>query len=286
MGYCVDVELQIEGGCKMYSISVIIPVYNNEDTIIDALESVKKQVALDKIVDIIVVNDGSKDSSKQLINDFITANPCLPIELVEQENKGASAARNEGLKRAKGNWIAFLDADDEWLENRLSRQIEVIDNNPDIDFLGAAYNNQTLRILGRKIDKLYKANVSDLVIKYFPCTPSILMRKRIYDEIGGFNESWKYAEDGEYYTRICLKYNYYYLPEQLVVIGHGKRTFGEKGLSSNLSGMFEGNINIIKRLRNSNDISTCFYVFLIVFYYLKYFRRLIITYVSKVVSGK
>ena len=146
--------------------------------------------------------------------------------------------------------------------------------------MGAGYDDKPLRILWRKISSLYKANVHDLTLKYFPCTPSIIMRKRIFDEIGGFNEEWKYAEDGEYYTRICLKYNYYYLPEHLVDIGHGKRTFGEKGLSKNLKGMYSGNVNIIRNLRKTRVISGGKYVLLRVFYFLKYLRRIIITKLS------
>lgn len=261
----------------MFEITVIIPMYNSQDTIVDALESVKKQTMLKSIIQIIVIDDGSKDLSVQKVKEYMSNNPELPIELFTQENAGVSCARNKGLKNAKGNWVAFLDSDDEWLENKIERQLSVIKKNPEIDFLGTGYNNTKLRILFKKIDKLYKANIKDLVIKYFPCTPSILMRKKIYDEIGGFNEKWRYAEDGQYYTRICLKYNYYYLPESLVKTGHGKRAFGEKGLSSNLKGMYNGNKMIIHQLRKKNAISYPFYCFLRVFYWIKYLRRILIT---------
>lgn len=265
----------------MYSVSVVIPVYNNEDTILDALESVRRQEAIDHVVQILVIDDGSKDESYEIITRYADEHPELPIEVIRQENKGASAARNEGLKRVKGNWIAFLDADDEWRNNRLSRQIEVIRSHPEIDFLGAGYDDRPLRILGKTITELYKANVRDLTIKYFPCTPSILMRRSIYDEIGGFKEDWRYAEDGEYYTRICLKYNYYYLPEHLVDIGHGKRSFGEKGLSGNLKAMYLGNVNILKELKQDGVISGGYYGFMRVYYYAKYLRRIAITVLSK-----
>ena len=261
----------------MNSVSVIIPMYNSQETIIDALESVRKQTALAQIVQIIVVDDGSSDKSAEMVEEYQKANAALPIELYKQANQGVAVARNTGLKNAKGEWIAFLDSDDEWNDNRIARQLEVIQAVPEIDFLGAGYDNTPLRILGRKIDTLYKANVKDLALKYFPCTPSILMRSSIYHEIGGFNEKWRYAEDGEYYTRICMKYNYYYLPESLVSIGHGKRTFGEKGLSGNLKAMYKGNVNIIKRLLNEKAISVPFYVFLRIFYFLKYVRRILIT---------
>jgi len=265
----------------MFTVSVIIPMYNSADTIIDALESVKNQEAIKDIVQILVIDDGSSDASSQIVLQYKEVNTELPIELISQENRGVSAARNAGLKRATGTWVAFLDSDDVWLPNRIRRQKEVLSENPSIDFLGAGYNDKPLKILGRSINTLYKATVNDLTLKYFPCTPSIIMRKSIYDEIGGFNENWKYAEDGEYYTRICLRYNYYYLPEHLVDIGHGKRTFGEKGLSKNLKDMYRGNVEIIRGLKQARVISGVRYVFLRVFYYLKYLRRILITAVAK-----
>lgn len=264
----------------MFTVSVIIPMYNSADTIIDALESVKNQEAIKDIVQILVIDDGSSDASSQIVLQYKEVNTELPIELISQENRGVSAARNAGLKRATGTWVAFLDSDDVWLPNRIRRQKEVLSENPSIDFLGAGYNDKPLKILGRSINTLYKATVNDLTLKYFPCTPSIIMRKSIYDEIGGFNENWKYAEDGEYYTRICLRYNYYYLPEHLVDIGHGKRTFGEKGLSKNLKDMYRGNVEIIRGLKQARVISGVRYVFLRVFYYLKYLRRILITAVA------
>ncbi len=261
----------------MDSVSVIIPMFNSQDTIIDALESVKKQTALNRIIQILVIDDGSSDNSSEVVKEYQKENNSLPIELFEQCNQGVAVSRNVGLEHAKGEWVAFLDSDDEWNENKIARQLEIVESHPEIDFLGAGYDNTPLIILGRKIDSLYKANVKDLALKYFPCTPSILMRTSIYHEIGGFNEKWRYAEDGEYYTRICMKYNYYYLPESLVSIGHGKRTFGEKGLSGNLKAMYKGNVNIIKRLKSENAISGSFFMFLRVFYFLKYCRRIMIT---------
>lgn len=261
----------------MKGISVIIPVYNREDTIIDALNSIKNQTALKEIIQIIVVDDGSTDKSIEIVEKYRNDNPNLPIELFKQSNGGASVARNTGLKNAKGEWIAFLDSDDEWLPNKIERQLEITNEVPEIDFLGTGCDDIPLSILGRKINKLYKANINDLLLKCFPCTPTILMKKNIFDQIGGFDERWRYAEDGEYFTRICLSFNYYYLPESLVITGHGKRSFGESGLSSNLKAMYEGNVNIIKRMKEKHNISNSFYLFLRVFYYLKYIRRIVIS---------
>jgi len=265
----------------VFEVSVVIPLYNSESTITDVLESVRMQTELDCVKQVIVVDDGSSDGSYALVEQYALEHPELPIELYRQENRGASSARNEGMKRAGGNWIAFLDSDDEWLPHKLRRQRQVVEEHPQIDFLGAGHDAGDLKILWKRIDTLHKATVKELVLKYFPCTPTILMKKKIFDEIGGFDENLRYAEDGEYYTRICRQYNYYYLPEQLVEIGHGKRPFGERGLSGNLREMYRGNKLIISRLREAGDLSAPFYLFLRLFYWAKYLRRIAITLLYK-----
>ena len=100
-------------------ISVIIPVYNSEKTIIRALNSVFNQTTINNILEIIIVNDGSRDSSVSLINDFKKKNSIIPIILVNQENSGVSSARNIGIKKSSGDWIALLDSDDEWLNDKI-----------------------------------------------------------------------------------------------------------------------------------------------------------------------
>jgi len=99
-------------------ISVVIPMYNSRDTIIKSLDSIKYQTALDKIFEIIVVNDGSTDDSLEIVKKYKELNPSLTIIIIDRHNGGVSVARNEGMKIAKGDWIALLDSDDEWLPNK------------------------------------------------------------------------------------------------------------------------------------------------------------------------
>lgn len=260
----------------MVEVSVVIPAYNAEKTILDALNSVKAQTAISSIKEIIVVNDGSTDKTKEIIEQYKIQNPQLPITLFDQENAGVSKTRNRGMSYATGKWIALLDSDDVWLPNKLARQMEEIEKNDEIDFLGCGYNNKPLRLLFKKIDHVYKAKYSDLCIKWFPVTPSAIFKKEIFETIGGFNETMKYAEDGEFFMRICMNYNYYYLPESLVDIGHGKREFGESGLSGNLKEMYKGNVHIMRNLYKEGHLTWLYYAFIRVFHYLKYLRRIII----------
>lgn len=262
-------------------ISVVIPMYNSKDTIISTLDSIKYQTALNQILEIIVVNDGSTDNSLFLLNKYIEQNIELPIVVIDKENGGVSSARNIGMKKAKGEWIALLDSDDEWLPKKIEIQMKTIQEHSEIDFLGGDIDDRGLKILWKRINGLYKANVKDLCLKMFPQTSVAIFRKRIFREIGGYDENQSYAEDGNYFLKICTKYNYYHLPVQMICYGGGKPGFGFSGLSANLKKMYEGNIKNIKELKRDSIINLRFYLFLRGFYCANYIRRIMISEMRK-----
>ncbi|HEL2575809.1 TPA: glycosyltransferase family 2 protein [Streptococcus suis] len=259
------------------SISVIIPAYNAEKVITRALESVRLQTGLDYINEIIVVNDGSKDATAAEVERYAQNYPDLTIRLINQENAGVSRARNVGMQNASGTWIALLDSDDEWFENKIERQVAEILQNDAIDFIGGNHTPYPISILGRKIVSLYRASIQDICIKMFPQTSTVLFKKSIFDEIGGYDESRHYAEDGQYFLKICHAYGYYYLPEQNVHYDRGKRGFGVSGLSGNIKGMQEGNRINFKELLDQRKISLPFYIAITIFNELKYVRRIILS---------
>ena len=261
-------------------ITVIIPLYNSKNTIVLALDSVRHQTAIDMISEIIVVNDGSTDGSESAVENYCHKFPVLPITLITQKNGGAASARNCGLKRAKTQYVAFLDADDIWLPQKIERQMQVIRENPQIRFLGTGWEDTPLKIGWKKITNLYNGTVRDVCIKNFPVTPSILMETSYVDEVGYFDESRRYAEDINYFQKIAAKGNYYFLPEKLVDIDIGKDYFAQNGLSSNLSAMHHGTLLNIKELRDAGSISFSFWLLMRVFYQLKYYRRVILKYLN------
>ena len=105
-------------------ISVIVPVYNRRELISRALDSVVRQLA--QPTEIIVIDDGSTDGTAELINRHYPQ-----VKLRQQPNLGVSAARNHGIRLARSSWIAFLDSDDEWIENKLQRQVTMLERNPE-----------------------------------------------------------------------------------------------------------------------------------------------------------
>src|SRR5690625_7195705 len=125
-------------------ISVIIPMYNAEKSIVQALDSIRNQT-YDAKFEIIVINDGSTDSSKSLIEEYQQKNPEIDLIIINQNNQGVSVARNKGLEIAKGEWIALLDADDEWNADKTEKQMKVLKNQSlSIDLLGTLRNNNPI----------------------------------------------------------------------------------------------------------------------------------------------
>ncbi|MDB4540234.1 glycosyltransferase [bacterium] len=105
------------------TVSVIIPCYNRAQQLSRAIDSVLNQTV--QPLEVIVIDDGSSDDSAETARSF-----SHPVSVYEQANAGAAAARNRGIKLAKGGWIAFLDSDDIWHKNKIERQLQALENSP------------------------------------------------------------------------------------------------------------------------------------------------------------
>lgn len=257
-------------------ISVVIPAYNTSATIIDAISSVENQVIEDAVnIEIIIVNDGSSDNLVEVINDYRTSTK-YNLHLINKKNGGVSTARNVGIENSEGDWIAFLDADDVWLPNKLQKQVDIIRKKDNVNFIGCARNDEELSILGKKIDSLYLACCNDLLIKMFPQTSTALVRRSVLNTVGNYNETMTHAEDGELWLRICAEGGFYYMPESLVITGGGKENFGASGLSSNLEEMHFGTLKMLNIACENKVISKTSYFVFKAFYYVKYLRRLLL----------
>jgi len=108
-------------------VSVVIPVYNGGRSICRAIDSVLRQSFTD--YEIIVVNDGSTDNTDEIVKGYGDK-----VTYIVQASAGASVARNAGIAASRGEWIAFLDADDEWHEDKLARQMDLLGRNSELKF--------------------------------------------------------------------------------------------------------------------------------------------------------
>ncbi len=257
-------------------VSIVIPVYNSEDTIQKTLKSVIEQT-YDNF-EILIIDDGSTDASKIIVKEFEQNHPTYKINCFFQENKGASAARNVGLKKAQGEYIALLDSDDVWDRDKLQKQLEAFSQNDEIDFLATNRNEEKYDFFyGFKFEKITKISSYLLLYKNFLLTPTVLFKRSIIDEVGYFDEEMSHSEDLNYFLRITFKFNCYLYNESLVTTGFGKPTYGHSGLSKDIWKMEKGELQNIALAYNLKKIDFFQYVFITVFSVIKFSRRLLIT---------
>jgi glycosyltransferase involved in cell wall biosynthesis len=257
-------------------ISVVIPMYNSAESILRSIGSVLNQTYKGTL-EIIVVNDGSTDNSLKVVEDYICANNITNVIVVNKQNGGVSSARNAGMKQAKGDFIALLDSDDEWGENKLARQIEVLTDNPQITLLGCNRNNEVVSSFAfKRFSRLTPISARLLLLKNFFPTPTVIFRREILQTIGFFDELQRFAEEGNYWIRICSKESCALLNESHIITGGGKPDFGHSGLSANLLEMEKGELKNIKLALKLNIINYVEFLLLNVYSVTKYLRRLII----------
>ncbi len=258
--------------------SVVIPAYNCEKTITQVLDSVKNQTRFDLIEEIIVVDDGSLDQTARIVTDYISAHPSMPFLYLQHEHRGVSYTRNRGVRAAKAEWIALLDADDVWMAHKLERQSQIIAEHGHIYFLGA---HAPLRTWLRRRHGLCKMTARDICIRNCATTPSVVFRKAVGEKLGLFDENRQYYEDNQFFQRFLLYDSYYVLAEKLVGISIQKKYFGESGLTSHLKECHQGRNANVKELYQMHLISRPFLIFILLFNQIKYCRRRIIWFVSK-----
>jgi len=262
-------------------VSVIIPLFNSEKTILFSLKSIVDQKLKD--VEIIIVNDGSTDNSKSLVENFKEKNPDQEIIIISQENQGVSVARNTGMKKAKGKYISFLDSDDYWTKNKLAVQLEIFREKEEVDFLGANRDGIILKKFFReKFERLNFITPKMLMFKNYFMTSSVIFKREVIKEVGLFKEGMNYSEDWEYFYRISQKFNCYLLNESLVYSVENKQPFGHKGLSARLWKMEKGELFVIKQGYRTGTISFLEYLAAVSFSLLKFGRRVTISRLRKI----
>jgi glycosyltransferase involved in cell wall biosynthesis len=189
-------------------LSVIIPAFNATKTIIRAMDSVRSQDLLS--FEIIIIDDGSVDDTVRLVQNNIQ--PGEQIHLIEmKENSGVSAARNAGIRAAKGKLLAFLDADDVWLPEKIARQIEAMGEDPAITLISCG--SSLVSESGVPLKEGHQKRVAvegfhawKTLLKYnFIPTPTVLTYRRLVQELGGFDESLSVGEDLDLWIKLARR---------------------------------------------------------------------------------
>jgi glycosyltransferase involved in cell wall biosynthesis len=193
-------------------VSVIIPVFNGERTVRRAVDSVVAQTFAD--LEIIIIDDGSTDQTLNLVTQWVSDR----LRVIRHpQNRGAAAARNTGIIAAQGRWIAFLDADDTWKPDKLTRQIALLEQ---VGPSAASSTGYYLHKDGR--DLTISLNLSPDRFRseiLFGCTISpgttLMVDRRVFDEIGMFDEGFRRLEDWDWLLRFAERHDMVFVPAPL-----------------------------------------------------------------------
>ncbi|VAX32280.1 hypothetical protein MNBD_NITROSPIRAE02-1387 [hydrothermal vent metagenome] len=201
------------------AVSVIVPTYNRARLLGRALQSILNQTYRD--FEVIVVDDGSTDNTGEVVRSF----SALDIRYIRHKNnKGEAAARNTGVLAARGDFIAFLDSDDEWLPEKLEKQMAVFqDQSPHV---GIVYSNMCeIERTGKK--RLWKSPTFMPEDGYFHRRAlnyqvygigigSSIVRRACFEKVGLFDERLSYYVDFDFFIRLSREFYFYHIKEPLM----------------------------------------------------------------------
>ncbi len=265
----------------MPKVSIIIPTYNRKGIIEKAIQSALNQTI--KNIEILVCDDGSTDNTEKIVKEIIQKDN--RVKWIKGSHSGKPAIpRNKGIKNAKGEWIAFLDSDDEWLPNKLEEQLKVLKKTG----LKASSTNAYLHIVKKNKTKIYhkkdwkKIKFKDLLKLNRIICSSVVIHKSVIKKIGLFPTE-KYITTGEDYAfwlRVSTQENFMFIKEPLLVFNHGtKNSIGVKnnGKIKNIQKYLIQQKNILKNftewIKNRKDKNGTLPLFYkIYFWYGKIFR--------------
>ena len=201
----------------MPTVSVITATYNHAHVLARSIQSVLNQTYED--FELIIVDDGSTDDTEKIVKNL--SNEKVKY-IKHQKNQGAAVARNIGIRLAKGDYIAILDADDEWMPEILEKQMKVYYTAP--MEVGVVYTRYTkydslgnyippLK-MAKKEGDLFKQLLDELHVQW----QSSLIKRECFNKVGLISENMLYARDWEFFLRISQHYQFLYIDEPLAII--------------------------------------------------------------------
>jgi glycosyltransferase involved in cell wall biosynthesis len=222
-------------------VSAIIPTYNRRDLVIRAIESVLAQTR--SVEEIVVIDDGSTDGTGDILRERYGDR----IRYVYQPNAGVSAARNHGMSIAQGRYFALLDSDDEWLPEKTARQIEWMEAHPDFGMV--LCDVERIDAQRRVIDIFHRREVireDGWALRWIIHNPALapasaVLRREVFADIGGFDESLRTAEDIDFHLRIAHRWRIGVIEAPLV-----RAMRGHDGLSAE-SSTYDDYVRVVER---------------------------------------
>ena len=223
-------------------VSVIIPTFNRVELLERAIQSVVSQTFQD--YEIIVVQNGPTESSKSIADQF-SQNGIL-IHYLYDPIQGGANARNKGVLAAKGDYVAFLDDDDEWLPQKLSEQVSFLEQSSDVSLVSC----RALRIKeDGSVDVIPPDPASYLTYKtlilegtVIPSLSSVMIRRECFDKVGLFNTAFLISDDHEFFLRIATRYGIFIMDKPLF-----RYNWHPNNISKNSLRMYTEKIAIIRQ---------------------------------------
>lgn len=226
-------------------VSVIIVVYNGEKYIEAAIKSVLNQTYKD--IELVVADDGSTDNTKKIVEKYKN------IVYVYQENRGEGSARNLGIEASKGEYLAFLDADDLYAPDKIEKQLKILleDNNIDVVYNDLKVVDENLNYLNiLKSEGIYEKRqdlLANIIYRQVIQGPICMMIRRNCIKDIKWSEELVYTVDYEYVMKLAFKYNFKYLEEPLYIYRRH-----ESNLSNKHNATVEEEMKIVKKLGIDN----------------------------------
>lgn len=221
-------------GNPEFMVSVVIPYYNSEQTIRRALRSVCDQTYRQPI-EIILVNDGSMDGGRSIVDTFMKDHPHFHFCHLDQANAGPSKARNAGIQLSSGKYIAFLDSDDTWEPDKLAVQVGYMEEHPDIVISGTNYyinSNEVTKYDDR--EEIVEADFKRMLFKVFFSMPTVMVRRDIIvREQLYYLEGKHFGEDLLFYLQIVRNHRGVRISRPLAKLH--KFLYGQGGLTKDLN---------------------------------------------------
>jgi glycosyltransferase involved in cell wall biosynthesis len=236
-------------------VSVVIPTHNYGAYITEAIQSVLAQTY--HVHEIIVVDDGSTDRTEEILLPYMGR-----ITYIRQNQRGPSAARNVGLKRSRGEFIAFLDADDQWLPDKLSVQVGLLREYQEVGLLfgqvehcddaGRALSGELTPAKGAipmRTDVMVKDAFRLLLESCYIVTSTVIIRRECIERVGGFDESLRSVEDRDLWLRIAGSFQFGYTPRVVACKrGHANNVSGDSRLQ------MESHVRMLEALAHRADL--------------------------------